>query len=459
MQVKLWFWMGSKKRGAFYFMGEVMLSVRSSFRFVLVFTFIVSLVLTGCISLPWSSDKDDEDLFFEEDFGSEFESETKDVPPANKKEEDDFFKDDKDLAQSKPGVESKSESVPVSPDEEDFFFEDDEQLVQSKPKAEPKPRSVPQSSTKEDDFFKDDEKLVQSKPKAEPKPRAVPTVSSEEDDFFFEDKPMARTSIKPARKLKPQQAEKIQQKSGVISSSGGGGFVSVDQKTDKEEFKGDVASLHSQQEALLLRVQELQKIVSNLEPRLAATQERVNASLSTTGPGSRSVNAEIQFLKSEVSRLKKEIATIKRAPTPSKQAKLIRKTRPMKRYPKISRAPKKYNEALAAYKAGKYDKSILLFQEMSLGNPPQNLRDNIIFWMGSNYLKLDMYDDAIKQYKTVLSQYPNGNKVHDARYMLGVSYQKKGDTGRALDVLEVALKKNPPSEVRQKIEKQLMEIK
>ena len=96
---------------------------------------------------------------------------------------------------------------------------------------------------------------------------------------------------------------------------------------------------------------------------------------------------------------------------------------------------------------------------MSLSNPPQNLRDNIVFWMGSNYLKLDMYDDAIKQYQTVLSQYPDGNKVHDARYMLGVSYQKKGDTGRALDALEVALKSNPPSEVRQKIEKQLMEIK
>jgi TolA-binding protein len=438
-----------------------MVSVKNIFKFVSIPIFIVSLALTGCSSLPWSSDKDDEDLFFEEDFGSEFESKVEDVPPANKKKEDDFFKDDKDLAQSKPGAQSKSESVPVSPDEEDFFFEDDDKLNQSKPKAAPKPRAVPQVSAKEeDDFFKDDKTLAQSKskPKADPKPRPVPSVSSEEDDFFFEDEPMARTSIKPATKLKPQQAEKIEQKSGVISSSGGGGFVSVDQKSDMEESKVDVATLHSQQEALLLRVQELQKIVSNLEPRLTATQERVDASLST-GSGSRTVNAEIQSLKSEVIRLKKEIATIKRAPAPSKQAKLVRKARPMKRYPKISRAPKKYNQALAAYKAGQYDKSILLFQEMSMGNPPQNLRDNIIFWMGSNYLKLDMYDDAIKQYKTVLTQYPNGNKVHDARYMLGVSYQKKGDTGRALDALEVALKNNPPSEVRQKIEKQLMEIK
>ena len=434
-----------------------MLSVKTNFKFVSVFILIVSLALTGCSSLPWSDDKDDDDLFFEEDFGSEFESELKDTPSANKEEEDEFFRDDKELVQSKSGA--KAQPVPVSPDEEDFFFEDDEKLTQSTPKAEPEPRVTPSVSSKEeDDFFRDDKVLAQSKPKMEPKPRAAPSISSEEEDFFFEDEPMTRAVLKPTAKLKPQQAEKIKQGTGVISSKKGGGFVSVDQKTDREELKVDVATLHTQQEQLLFRVQELQKIVNNLEPRLTATQERVDASLSA-GSGSHTVNEEIRFLKSEVTRLKSEIATIKRTPASSKQAKLIRKVRPMKRYPKISRAPKKYNEALAAYKAGKYDKSILLFQEMSLSNPPQNLRDNIVFWMGSNYLKLNMYEDAIKQYRAVLTQYPDGNKVHDARYMLGVSYQKKGDTGRALDALEMALKSNPPSEVRQKIEKQLMEIK
>jgi TolA-binding protein len=372
-----------------------MLFVKNSFKFVLGSIFIASLTLTGCSSLPWSSDEDDEDLFFEEDFGSEFESKSKDESRANKEKEteDNFFKDEEQLAQSESVAEPQPQSVPVAPDEEDFFFEDE-------PKARPAPKSAP-------------------------KPRPLPT-------------------------------EKIEQGSGMINS--GGGFVSVDQKTDKEEVKADVAALHSQQEELMFRVQELQKIVNNLEPRLTATQERVDASLSA-GAGAPKVNVEIQSLKSEVIRLKNEIEALKKAPIPSKQAKLIQKTRPMRRHQKLSRTPEKYNQALAAYKSGKYDESILLFQEMSLNNPPENLKDNIVFWMGSNYLKLDMYDDAIKQYRAVLTQYPDGNKVHDARYMLGVCYQKKGDTGRALDALEVALKSNPPSEIRQKIEKQLMEIK
>jgi TolA-binding protein len=441
-------------------MGEIMLFVKKGFIFISASIFVASLALTGCSSLPWSDETDDEDLFFEEDFGSEFESELKDAPPANKTNEDDFFEDDKKLAETSPETEPQSRKVPVSPDEEDFFFEDDKQLSQASPKAEPKPRATPQVSPEEDDFFKDDEKLTQ----AQSKSQAAPSITSEEDDFFFEDEPMARNVLKSKPVVKPQTPRKIEQTSGVISNKGngrtksGGGFVSVDQKTDQEEMNVDVASLHSQQEELKFRVQELQKIVSNLEPRLTATQERVNASLSA-GSGAGSVNSEIQFLKSEVIRLKSEIASIKRTPAPSKQTKIIRKTRAIKKRQKISRTPKKYNEALAAYKAGAYDKSILMFQEMSLSNPPDNLRDNIVFWMGSNYLKLDMYDDAIKQYESVLTEYPDGNKVHDARYMLGVCYQKKGDTGRALDALEVALKSNPPSELRQKIEKQLMEIK
>jgi TolA-binding protein len=348
-----------------------MLLAKNRIKFVALLILIASLALTGCSSWPWSSDKEDEDLFFEEDFGSEFEGAKKDEPQVKK--------------------ESESQT------------------------------------------------------------QAAPAASSEEDSFFG-----AEPKAQPSPKPNPQPTANMDQGSGVIS--GGGGFASVDQKTDKEELKGDVATLRIQQEELMFRVQELQKIVNNLEPRLAATQERVDASLGT-GSGSSKVDEEIQSLKFELNRLNDEIATLKNSPVASSQTKSIQKARPMNRHSNGSGTPKEYNQALAAYKAGRYDESILLFQEMSLSNPPHNLKDNIVFWMGSNYLKLDMFDDAIKQFQTVLTQYPDGNKVHDSRYMLGVCYQKKGDTGRALDALEVALKSNPPSDVRQKIEKQLMEIK
>lgn len=358
---------------------------------------VVSLALSGCSSSPWSSSADDEDLFFEEDFGSEFEKN-----PEKK-------------------VEKKA--------------------------------AVKQG--KEDDFFNDDPQIAQSQPIAKPQPESSPKLSDDED-FFYEE-PQVAASPAPAPQPVPQSAqpaEKISQESGVI----GGGFVSVDQTTDKNEFKTEVAALHTQQAELMFRVQELQKIVSNLEPRLTATQERVESSL-LSGTQSPRVQEEIRSLRNEITHLKNEIASLKKSPAPSKQAKMIRKIRPLKRFKKATNTTKQYDRALASYRAGKYDESILRFQELSLKNPRHDLKDNILFWMGNNYLKLDMYDEAIRHFQAVVKKYPKSNKVHDSRYMLGVCYQKKGDTGRALDALEVALKSNPPSAVRQKIEKQMMEIK
>ena len=78
--------------------------------------------------------------------------------------------------------------------------------------------------------------------------------------------------------------------------------------------------------------------------------------------------------------------------------------------------------------------------------------------MGSCYVKLEMYEDAITQFETIINDYPIGNKIHDARFMLGRSYYYKGETSRAIEILQSALKGNPPAEVRRKILNQLNKI-
>ena len=69
-----------------------------------------------------------------------------------------------------------------------------------------------------------------------------------------------------------------------------------------------------------------------------------------------------------------------------------------------------------------------------------------------------MYDDAITKFETVINLHPRGNKVHDARFMLGRTYSLKGETSRAVEILQSALKNNPPTEVRGKISKLLKDI-
>ena len=268
--------------------------------------------------------------------------------------------------------------------------------------------------------------------------------SSAEDDFFADDKDLT---------------EPKGQKSDIFEEEGkgAGGFVSLDQKTDQDELKADVETLQGQQEVLISRVRELQEIIQTLEPRLTATQDSLQNSLATSGL-SRNLEPEIASLREEVNRLNDEISRLKQGMAPQRMARATpRKTRRPAR--SSSKTPGEYNQALAAYQSGNHEESLLMFQELSLKNPPENLKDNILFWIGSNYLKLGLYDDAIAQFQGVLDQYPKGNKVHDSRFLMGVCYQKKGDTGKALDILDVALKTNPPADIRKKIERQLMEIK
>jgi len=159
---------------------------------------------------------------------------------------------------------------------------------------------------------------------------------------------------------------------------------------------------------------------------------------------------EVEELKLQVARLNDEINRLKSIKASNARARGISRRR--------SATPPQYNQALSSYRAGNYDESILQFQSFGLSSPPERLKDNVAYWIGSNYVKLEMYDDAITQFETVINSYPRGNKVHDSRFMLGRVYSLKGETSRAVEILQSALKNNPPTEVRGKILKKLNDI-
>ena len=259
---------------------------------------------------------------------------------------------------------------------------------------------------------------------------------SSEDDFFAEDKGFSDIDA---------------DEDGFIEGDPDG-FASIDQRTDKSELKGDVESLQSQQEALISKVRELEEILSVLEPKINAASERLESGISSVTDSSDFLEPEVEDLKAQMARLNEEITRIKmqRSQAAPVRKKRVRRTR--------AKNPPEYDKALAAYRSRNYDESILLFQNLDLSNPPNKLKDNITFWIGTNYVALEMYDDAILQFETVLNKFPRGNKVHDSRYMLGITYSKKGETSRAVEVLEGALRKNPPAEVRGKILAQLNQI-
>jgi TolA-binding protein len=280
----------------------------------------------------------------------------------------------------------------------------------------------------EDDFPFEDEEVAERVKKDE-------GMDSDEDDFFSEDSELSDIDSEE-----------------TFLDSEPDGFSSIDQRTDKGELKSDVESLQSQQEALISKVRELEEILSTLEPKINAASESLESSVASVADSSDFLEPEVEDLKAQVSRLNEEITRIKMQRLQSVPA-----TKKRTRRVKAKTSPE-YDKALRVYRKKNYDESILLFQNLSLSNPPSKLRDNIAFWIGVNYVALEMYDDAILQFETVLNKFPRGNKTHDSRYMLGLTYSKKGETSRAVEVLEGALKKSPPPEVRGKILAQLDQI-
>ncbi len=227
-------------------------------------------------------------------------------------------------------------------------------------------------------------------------------------------------------------------------------FASIDQRTDKNELQGDVGTLQTQQEALISKVRELEETLASLGPKINATQEQLEGSLSAVSGSSEFLEPEVEELKLKVASLNDEINRLKAIKTSNKRARGISRRK--------ASTPPQYNNALSSYRAGNYDESILQFQSYALSNPPERLKDNVAYWLGSNYVRLEMYDDAVTQFEEVINSYPMGNKVHDAKFMLGRVYSLKGEASKAIEILQSALRNNPPAEVRGKISNLLQDI-
>ena len=280
----------------------------------------------------------------------------------------------------------------------------------------------------EEDFpFEDEEFVDEGRRRGKKASRG----SSSDDDFFTEDQSFSDSG----------------------GMEGDDGFTSVNQQTERVEIKGDVENLQTQQETLISKVRELEEVLNTLEPKIDAATEQIEVGASSSDADSVNfLEPEVEDLKAQMAQLNEEISLLKmqKLHSPKMNQSKMRSAR--------MKTPPEYDQALSAYRNKDPDGSILLFQNLALSNPPNHLKDNIEFWIGCNYVALEMYDDAILQFETVLNKYPRGNKVHDSRYMIGVSYSKMGETSKAIEVLEDALKRNPSNEVRAKIAAQLNHI-
>ena len=117
-----------------------------------------------------------------------------------------------------------------------------------------------------------------------------------------------------------------------------------------------------------------------------------------------------------------------------------------------------YTAAIQLLKNGRLKQSMHKFNVALQNNPPRELKDNIHFGLATAYYKLRKYPQAIKQLDAIRKYYPQGDKWYMSHVMLGMIHNQKGDKSRALYILNEALKKNPPQNIRSMIDLMLNKI-
>jgi tol-pal system protein YbgF len=85
-----------------------------------------------------------------------------------------------------------------------------------------------------------------------------------------------------------------------------------------------------------------------------------------------------------------------------------------------------YRKSFEALRAGRHAEAVQGFREFMHAYPGHDLADNSQYWLAECYYDRKDYGQAVREFRRVIEQYPNGNKVPDALLKVGFSYLALG---------------------------------
>jgi len=106
-----------------------------------------------------------------------------------------------------------------------------------------------------------------------------------------------------------------------------------------------------------------------------------------------------------------------------------------------------YLKSFDLLRAGKFDAAISGFRSMLSQFPQGNYADNAWFWTGQSYHVKGDDANALKSYQSLLQQFPASPKVPEALLNTGAIYQSEQKNAQARDAYQKLLKQYPSSSV------------
>ena len=114
-----------------------------------------------------------------------------------------------------------------------------------------------------------------------------------------------------------------------------------------------------------------------------------------------------------------------------------------------------YRHAILLFRDGQYLKSIAKFKSILEKKYPASLKDNILFGLASNYYKLKKYNRALNNLNSIIQDHPKADKWLVSHAISGLIYNLQGKPGKAIPVLESALRHQPDPELHKIINRLL----
>lgn len=117
-----------------------------------------------------------------------------------------------------------------------------------------------------------------------------------------------------------------------------------------------------------------------------------------------------------------------------------------------------YEAALSKFKTKDFEGAIADMEAMLSSNVEQKYADNCHYWIGESYYGLKKYDDALKQFQTVLGL-PRSEKKADAMLMSGNCEAMLGNRAAAKEAFEKVVSDFPTSPLVEKAKGKLAKMK
>ncbi|MBA2663005.1 MAG: tol-pal system protein YbgF [Bradymonadaceae bacterium] len=116
-----------------------------------------------------------------------------------------------------------------------------------------------------------------------------------------------------------------------------------------------------------------------------------------------------------------------------------------------------YQDALAEYRAGNYGQALEGFQSFLDAGPRADYLDNALYWIGECHYGLGDYTRSVQYFQRIIEEIPNGSKAADAMLKMSLAYDRMGQGGEAVSLLETLTKQHPTTNSGKLAAKRLLE--